>query len=86
MAIALGDIIALGQLAFALYQQFYLASRGTQQDFQSLLADLTTLSSSFQLLQDELQNENPVLVHSGADCLRMMQAVIKRVEVTLLEL
>jgi len=86
MSIAVGDIIAVGQLAFALYRQCYLVARGAPQDFQSLLADLTTLSSSIQLLQDEVKNENSVLVRSGEDRLRMMQVMIKRVEATLLEL
>jgi len=86
MSIALGDIIAVGQLAFALYRQCYLVARGAPQDFQSLLADLTTLSSSIQLLQDEVKNESSVLVRSGEDRLRMMQVMIKRVEATLLEL
>ena len=86
MSIALGDIIAVGQLAFTLYRQCYLVARGAPQDFQSLLADLTTLSSSIQLLQEEIKNEDSVLVRSGEARLRMMKDMIKRVEETLLEL
>ena len=86
MSVALGDILVVGQLAYTLYRQCYLVARGAPQDFQSLLADLTTLSGSIQLLQDELKNEDSVLVRSGEARVRMVQDMIKRVEETLLKL
>ena len=86
MSIALGDIIAVGKLAFTLYRQCYLVARGAPQDFQSLLADLTMLQSSIKLLEVEVSNKDSVLVRSGEDRLRMMQEMMKRVEATLLEL
>ena len=81
-----GDFLAVSQLAFTLYRQCYLVARGAPQEFQSLVAELTTLSTSLQILQSEVADENSVLVRSGEDRLRMMKEMIDRVEGTLKQL
>jgi len=81
-----GDFLAVSQLAFTLYRQCYLVARGAPQEFQSLVAELTTLSTSIRLLQDEVADENSVLVQSGEDRLRVMKEMIDRVEGTLKQL
>lgn len=86
MSVAVGDFLALGQLAFTLYRQCYLVARGAPQEFQSLVSELTTLTTCLKLLQDEVENADSLLVRSGEDRLRMIQEMIKRVEATLLEL
>lgn len=84
--LALGDFIALGNLAFTLYRQCYLVAKGAPQEFQLLLSELTTLSTAIRLLQEEYQDPNSVLVRSGEDRILMVKEVLKRVENTLLDL
>ena len=81
-----GDFLAVSQLAFTLYRQCYLVARSAPQEFQSLVVELTTLSTSIRLLQDEVADENSVLVRSGEDRLKMMKEMINRVEETLKQL
>jgi len=81
-----GDFLAASQLAFTLYHQCYLVARGAPQEFQSLVAELSTLSSSLQILQNEVADKDSVLVRSGEDRLRMMKEMISRVEGTLKQL
>ena len=83
---SVGDFLAVTQLAFTLYRQCYLVARGAPQEFQSLVVELTTLSNSLRLLQEEVADENSVLVRSGEDRLRMMKEMINRVEGTLKQL
>jgi len=81
-----GDFLAVSQLAFTLYRQCYLVARDAPQEFQSLVTELTALSTSLRLLQDEVADENSLLVRSGEDRLRMMKEMISRVEGTLKQL
>ena len=83
---SVGDFLAVSQLAFTLYRQCYLVARDAPQEFQALVTELTTLSTSLRLLQDEVADENSVLVQSGEDRLRMMKEMIGRVEGTLKQL
>lgn len=84
--LAVGDFIAVGNLAFNIYRQCYLVAKGAPQEFQLLLSELTTLSTSIRLLQEECQNPESVLVRSGEDRIRMVKELLKRVENTLLDL
>jgi hypothetical protein len=47
---ALGGIIAVESLAWTLYQQCYLVTRGARQEFQHLLGEIVMLSQSIQIL------------------------------------
>ena len=84
--ISVGDFLAASQLTLTLYRQCYLVARDAPQEFQSLVAELATLSTTLRLLQDEVMDENSILVKSGEDRLRMMKEIISRVEGTLKQL
>ncbi|KAI5840126.1 hypothetical protein DFP73DRAFT_197664 [Morchella snyderi] len=81
-----GDFLAVSQLAWKLYHDCYVVSRGAPQEFQLLLQEITTLSQSIKLLELEAQDSNSTLVRSGEDRVRMVKEMLSRVEVTLKEL
>ena len=83
--ISVGDFLAASHLALTLYRQCYLVARDAPQEFQLLVAELATLSTTLRLLQDEVVDENSVLVKSGEDRLRMKE-MINRVDGTLKQL
>ncbi|KAF8536972.1 hypothetical protein BDD12DRAFT_982467 [Trichophaea hybrida] len=83
---AVGDFIAVGQLAWTLYHQCYLVARGAPQEFQHLLGEVTMLSQAIQLLQKEVENPQSTLVRAGEVRVRMVNEMIRRVGVTLREL
>lgn len=81
-----GDFLAVTELAWNLYRYCYVVSRGAPQEFQLLLQEITNLSQSIQLLQDEAKDPNSTLVRAGEDRIRMVQEMMSRVEDTLREL
>ncbi|KAF8542005.1 hypothetical protein BDD12DRAFT_730158 [Trichophaea hybrida] len=83
---AIGDFIAVGQLAWMLYTQCYRVARGAPQEFQHLLGEITMLSQSIKFLQEEVSNQNSTLVRAGEDRVALVNQVMSRVEETLKEL
>lgn len=81
-----GDFLAVSKLAWELYRYCYCVARGAPEDFQLLLQEITALSQSIQLLQEEAKDPNSTLVRSGEDRIRMVKEMLVRVEVTLQEL
>jgi hypothetical protein len=83
---AIGDFIAVGQLAWQLYRDCYMVARGAPQEFQLLLKEIQTLSGSLHILQEEIQDSSSTLVLAGEDRVRMVNEMVSRVEITLKEL
>jgi hypothetical protein len=83
---AIGDFIAVGQLAWTLYRDCYMVARGAPQEFQLLLKEIQTLSGSINILQEEIEDPNSTLVQAGEDRVRMVNEMISRVSITLKEL
>lgn len=83
---AIGDVIAAGQLAWTLYRECYVVAKGAPQDFHVLLGEISTLSSSLRILQEEIGNSDSILSQAGEDRVRMVNEMVSRVKVTLEEL
>lgn len=81
-----GDFLAVSELAWKLYRYCYVVAKGAPQDFQMLLQEITALSQSIRLLQEEAKDPESTLMKSGEDRIRMVREMIARVEVTLKEL
>lgn len=81
-----GDFLAVTELAWSLYRYCYVVARGAPQEFQLLLQEITMLSQSIQLLQEEAKDPNSTLVRSGEDRIKMVREMMSRVEETLKEL
>ena len=85
MAVAIGDIIAVGQLAYTLYTKCYKVARGAPLEFQQLLAEVAILSQAMKLLQEEIEMEDSTLMKAGDSRIQTVNRVVERVEVTLKE-
>ncbi|KAI9869368.1 MAG: hypothetical protein M1813_000157 [Trichoglossum hirsutum] len=83
---AIGDFIAAGQLAWTLYRDCYTIARGAPQEFQLLLGEISTLSNSLKILQEEVSHPGSTLVQAGEDRVRMVNEMVSRVNLTLKEL
>lgn len=83
---AVGDFIAVGQLAWTLYRECYTVAKGAPQEFHLLLGEISTLSSSLRILQEEVINPESILCRAGEDRVRMVSEMVLRVKVTLEEL
>jgi hypothetical protein len=83
---AIGDFIAVGQLAWTLYRDCYTIARGAPQEFQLLRGEISTLANSLKMLQEEVSDPSSTLVQAGEDRVRMVNEVVSRLNVTLKEL
>ncbi|KAL4994953.1 ankyrin repeat-containing domain protein [Aspergillus recurvatus] len=84
--VGIGDIIAVGELAWTLYRDCYAVARGAPQEFQVLTGEIATLSGSLKILQEEVDDPNSVLIRSGEDRIKMVNEMVARIHVTLKEL
>lgn len=83
---AIGDFIAVGELAHKLYKDVYKVSRSAPAEIQELAKELSVLSTSLQLLTEEAQDPQSVLVRSGESRLNMVKEMISNTKETLTKL
>ena len=62
---AIGDFIAVGDLAHRLYKDVYKVSRAAPAEIRELTKEVSVLSSSIQLLVEEAERPDSVLVKAG---------------------
>ncbi|KAI5782058.1 hypothetical protein DFH27DRAFT_488134 [Peziza echinospora] len=86
MSIAIGDILALTQLAWNLYRKCYVVGKDAPSEFLNLTSEIATLSQSLKMLEEELANPESILVRAGEDRQRMVAEMVRRVGGTLGEL
>ena len=80
---SIGDIIAVGELAWKLYRDCYQIARGAPQEFQILERELATLCNSLKILREEIDNPDSILSQAGNDRIRMVNTIVDDVDVTL---
>jgi cell division septal protein FtsQ len=78
--ISVGDFIAVGQLAWRLYQDCYRIARGAPHEFRLLVDELKTLYTTMKLFEDELKDPNSVLVKAGEERLQMVKDLLEKVK------
>ncbi|MCJ1450107.1 hypothetical protein MMC28_000436 [Mycoblastus sanguinarius] len=78
LGFAVGDFIAVGNLAWI--------ARGAPQEFQLLVREISTLSNSLGILQEEVNDSKSTLVLAGEDRVRMVNEMMGRIDITLKEL
>lgn len=83
---SVGDFLAAGELAWKLYQKCYKVARGAPKEFQLLLGEISTLSNSLKILQEDALDPGSVLVQAGEDRVRMVKEMVSRIEITLTQL
>ena len=85
MSVAIGDIIAAGQLAYTLYTKCYKVAQGAPHEFQHLLYEVSMLSQAMKFLQEEVEREDSTLMKAGESRIETVNEVVERVGVTLKE-
>jgi len=83
---SVGDFLAAGELAWKLYQKCYKVARGAPKEFQLLVGEISTLSNSLKMLQEDILDPDSVLVQAGEDRVRMVKEMVSRIEITLKQL
>jgi hypothetical protein len=83
---AVGDFIAVGQLAFTLYRDCFMVAKGAPQEFQVLKGELSNLHSTLKILEEEVKNPNSTLIQAGEDRVRMVTEMVSSINVTLKQL
>jgi len=78
--ISVGDFIAVGQLAWRLYQDCYRVARGAPHEFRQLIDELKTLYTNMKLFEGELEDPNSVLVKAGEERLQMVKDLLEKVK------
>jgi hypothetical protein len=78
-----GDVIAVGKLAWDLYHDCFLVARGAPQEFRLLVDELKTLHASMKVFKEEFKDPNSVLSRAGEDRLRMVGQLVEQVNQTL---
>ena len=66
-----------------LYRDCYKIARGAPQEFQLLIGEISTLSNSLNILQEEVKDPTSTLVQAGEDRVRMVNEMVARVGETL---
>ena len=61
------DFVQVGQLAWTLYRECYKVARGAPQEFQLLVGEISTLSNSLTILQEEVKDPESTIVQAGED-------------------
>jgi hypothetical protein len=51
---SVGDFIAVGQLAFRLYRDCFMVTKGAPQEFQALTGELSNLHNTLKVLEEEV--------------------------------
>lgn len=82
----IGDFAGALQLSWTLYRYCYKVARDAPADCKLLLGEITMLSQSIQLLQEDAANPESTMARAGEDRVRMVKEMMVRVEVTLKEL
>jgi hypothetical protein len=83
---AIGDFVTVGQLAWTLYRDCYAIARGAPQEFQMLLSEISALSNSLKMLQEEVSDPGSTLRRAGEDRVTMVNEMVSRINITLKEL
>ena len=66
-----------------LYRDCYKIARRAPQEFQLLVGEISTLSNSLNILQEEVKDPTSTLVQAGEDRVRMVNEMVSRVGETL---
>src|SRR5947207_1680498 len=83
---AVGDFIAVGQLAFTLYRDCFMVAKGAPQEFQALKGELSNLRHALEILEEQARDPKSILNKAGDDRVRIVKEMVSGIHVTLKEL
>lgn len=83
---AIGDFIAVAELAHKLWHDVYMVARTAPEEVRSLSSELSVLSQSIRLLVEHASNPDSILVQAGQDRVQLVNTMITGANETLLKL
>ncbi|KAF8453062.1 hypothetical protein BDZ91DRAFT_686858, partial [Kalaharituber pfeilii] len=78
--IGVGDFLAVGKIAWALYRDCYLIARGAPQEFRLLVDELKTLHATMLVLDEETKDPKSILAQAGENRQQMLKEILKSIE------
>ena len=84
--IAVGDVVQVGTLAWTLYRDCYKVARDAPQDFQLLVSEMSTMSNSMAILQEEVKDPDSHIYQSGEERVQLVKDMVHNIHNTLLAL
>ena len=81
--LAVGDVIQVGTLAWKLYRDCYKVARDAPQEFQLLVAEMSTMSNSLGMLQEEIKDPESTLLQAGEERVELVKTVVGNIHLTL---
>ena len=81
--IAIGDVLQVGSLAWKLYRDCYKVARDAPQEFQLLVAEMSTMSNSLAMLQEETKDTESSLWQSGEGRVQLVTGMLDSIYKTL---
>ena|SRR5436190_1355740 len=83
---AVGDFVAVGELAFKLYRDCFMVAKGAPQEFQALKGELSNLQTTLKILEEEVKNPESILIKAGEDRVAMVKEMVAGINKTLKQL
>jgi hypothetical protein len=83
---AVGDFVAVGQLASMLYRDCFMVAKGAPQEFQALKGELSNLLNTLKILEEEVKNPQSILIEAGEERVKMVKEMVSGIHVTLKQL
>lgn len=80
---AVGDAVQVGALAWRLYRDCYKVARDAPQEFQLLVAEMSTMSNSLGMLQDEIKDPDSDILQAGEERVQLVNTMVSSIYVTL---
>jgi hypothetical protein len=81
--VAIGDFVAVMNLAWKLHQDFYKVLQDCPQDIKDLSRDLATIYGVLKHIQEDLESEESIINFHGQGRRDLMQSMVKNLNETL---
>lgn len=78
-----GNFADAAHLAYLIYRDCYKVARGAPQEFQLLVSEVSTLSSSLKILQEDVKDPESPLLQAGDDRVKLVNDMVENIRVTL---
>ena len=78
-----GNFADAAHLAYRIYRDCYKVARGAPQEFQLLVSEVSTLSNSLKILQEDVKDPESSLVQAGDDRVKLVNDMVGNIKVTL---
>jgi hypothetical protein len=85
LEISIDEVNTLSELAWRLYQHGFKVARAVSPELQSLFSEISVLAHSTNILKEDACNPESVLVQASGDRIRIVNEMVARIKMTLLE-